>query len=394
MKDFKIYIAIGSALVLIYLIAQLNRPNPVNWATTLSYNDKIPYGTYVFYNRLKDIFPGAKVRYISKSPYDVFTDGNLLAGNYIIIAQNTAFSRIDLQAMLKYISAGNSVFISAFSFDSYISDSLKLETGVEYDKKKPTLNFTNPQLKKATGYKFDNNISAQYFSKFDTARATTISQNQYGQSNYLRFKFGKGNLFLFANPQILTNYSLLKPGGVEYSAKVLSYLPVTENIYWDLYQNHDVFIDQSPMRVFFNNPGLQWAYYLSLASLLLFVVYEIKRRQRIIPVIEPLKNATVEFVSVVGKVYYEQRDNRNIAAKKIMYFAEHLRSTFGLKTGDFNNEFLISFTNKTGVDESLAKELVGLINYLGQQSRVTDHELIVLNQLIEKFYIQSGSYGK
>jgi hypothetical protein len=394
MKDFKIYISVGTALLLIYLVAQFNRPNPVNWSTTLSYNDKIPYGTYVFYNRLKDLFPGAKVKHTTKSPYDVFTDGNLPGGNYIIIAQNATFSKIDFKQMVKYISAGNSVFISAFSFDGYISDSLKLETGVEYDKKNPTLNFTNPLVKKASGYKFENNISAQYFSKFDTVKATSISQNQYGQSNYLRFKFGKGNLFLFANPQILTNYSLLKPGGDEYPAKALSYLPVTENIYWDLYQNHDVFTDQSPMRVFFSNPGLQWAYYLSLASLLLFVLYEIKRRQRIIPVIEPLKNSTVEFVSVVGKVYYEQRDNSNIAAKKIVYFGEHLRNAFGLKTGSYNNEFVVNLTNKTGVDESLAKDLAAHINYLSHQSRITDHELIVLNQLIEKFYIQSGSYGK
>jgi hypothetical protein len=394
MKDFKIYISVGTALLLIYLVAQFNRPNPVNWSTTLSYNDKIPYGTYVFYNRLKDLFPGAKVKHTTKSPYDVFTDGNLPGGNYIIIAQNATFSKIDFKQMVKYISAGNSVFISAFSFDGYISDSLKLETGVEYDKKNPTLNFTNPLIKQAAGYKFENNISAQYFSKFDTVKATSISQNQYGQSNYLRFKFGKGNLFLFANPQILTNYSLLKPGGDEYPAKALSYLPETENIYWDLYQNHDVFTDQSPMRVFFSNPGLQWAYYLSLASLLLFVLYEIKRRQRIIPVIEPLKNSTVEFVSVVGKVYYEQRDNSNIAAKKIVYFGEHLRNAFGLKTGSYNNEFVVNLTNKTGVDESLAKDLVAHINYLSHQSRITDHELIVLNQLIEKFYIQSGSYGK
>jgi hypothetical protein len=394
MKDFKIYISVGTALLLIYLIAQFNRPNPVNWSTTLSYTDKIPYGTYVFYNRLKDIFPGGGVRKISKSPYDVFANGIFPGGNYIIVAQNATFSKIDFKQMVKYISAGNSVFISAFSFDGYISDSLKLETGIEYDKKNPTLNFLNPQLKKPEDYKFDNNISSQYFNKFDTVRATSISQNQYGKSNYLRFKFGKGNLFLFANPQILTNYNLLKPGGGEYPAKVLSYLPASPNIYWDLYQNRDVFTDQSPMRVFFSNPGLQWAYYLSLASLLLFVVYEIKRRQRIIPVIEPLKNSTVEFVSVVGKVYYEQRDNSNIAAKKIVYFGEHLRNVFGLKTGNYNNDFLISFTNKTGIDESLAKDLVSHINYMSHQSHVSDHELIVLNQLIEKFYIQSGSYGK
>jgi hypothetical protein len=394
MKDFKIYIGVGSALLLIYLIAQFNRPNPVNWSTTLTFSDKIPYGTYVLYNRLKDVFPDGNVQRTNRSAYSIFTDSNIQPGNYLMIAQNVTLNKEDLKAMIKYISAGNAVFISAFSFDGYIGDSLKLSTGVEYSKKDLTLNFTASKLKKTGGYKFDNSISTQYFSEFDTTKATVISQNQYGKANYLRYSFGKGSLYLFANPQVLTNYSVLKPDGAEYAANVLSYMPVAQNIYWDQFQNHDIMEDKSPMRVFFNHPGLQWAYYLSLATLFAFVLYEVKRRQRIIPVIEPLKNSTVEFVSVVGRVYYEQRDNRDIAAKKIVYFGEHLRSAFGLKTGTYDNEFLISFTNKTGVDESLARDIVDHINFLIHQSRVSDHELIVLNHLIEKFYIQSGSYGK
>lgn len=394
MKDFKLYLSVGTALLLIYLIAQFNRPNPVNWGTTLSYNDKIPYGTYVLYNRLKDIFPDAEVTRTNKSAYNLFSDTTLQPGTYLMIAQNVELNKNDFTAMVKYISAGNSVFISTLDFGGYINDTLQLNTGIEYDKKDPSLNFTNPKLKRQANYIIGNNISSQYFSGFDTTRATVIGQNQYGHANYISFKFGKGKLYLFANPQVLTNFSLLKPQGAGYAAKALSYLPETGRVYWDQYQNKDIIKDLSPMRVFFANDGLRWAYYLSLAGLLLFIIYEIKRRQRIIPVIEPLKNSTVEFVSVVGKVYYEQRDNRNIAAKKIVYFAEHLRSAFGLKTGSFNQEFTTNFINKTGINEGLANELVNHINYMGQQTRVTDHELIVLNQLIEKFYIQSGSYGK
>jgi hypothetical protein len=394
MKDFKLYICGGTALLLIYLIAQYNRPDPVNWSTTLSYNEKIPYGTFVFYNQLKDIFPQANVIRTNKSAYNIFNDTTLSTGNYLMIAQNVELSKTDLTAMIKYMSAGNSIFISALSFNGYIADSLKLNTGVEFDKKSSDLNFSNSKLKRPTDYAFDNNISAQYFSGFDTTKATVIGQNQKGHANYISFKFGKGKLYLFANPQILTNYSLLKPQGAAYAATVLSYLPVTGNVYWDQYQNKDIMEDKSPMRVFFNHPALQWAYYLSLAGLLIFVVYEVKRRQRIIPVIEPLKNSTVEFVSVVGKVYYEQRDNANIAAKKLVYFNAHLRNVFGLKTASYDNELLAGLVNKAGIEESLAKDLINNMNFLSHQQRISDHELIVLNQLIEKFYIQSGSYGK
>jgi hypothetical protein len=395
MKDFKIYIGIASALLLVYLIAQYNKPNPVNWTNTLYYNDKIPFGTFVLYNQLNDIFPDAEITRTNQSAYSVFSDTTMMPGNYLIIANNLELNKEDYIAMVKYISAGNSVFISAFDWGGTVTDTLKLNLSNEFGKMAIGVNFENSKLRRAENYVFNKHITDQYFKKFDTTRATVIGQNSLGHANFISYTFGKGKLFLFANPQVFTNYSLLKSLSADYAEKALSYLPEeVENVYWDQYQNHDIPTDESPMRVFFQHAALQWAYYLALASMLLFVVYEIKRRQRIIPIVEPLKNSTLEFVTVVGKVYYEQRDNANIAAKKILYFSEHLRTAFNLKSGGYNHEFITQLASKTGIDLVFAGELVRHINYLLPQKHITDHELIVLNQLIEKFYIQSGSHGK
>ena len=114
-----------------------------------------------------------------------------------------------------------------------------------------------------------------------------------------------------------------------------------------------------------------------------------KRRQRIIPVIEPLKNSTVDFVNVVGQVYYEQRDNRNIAEKKILFFLEYLRTRYYLKTTTLDKEFAGRLSHKTGIAFEFAQDLVGNLNYIGSQGPVNDHDLIQLNQLIEQFYTQS-----
>ena len=37
------------------------KPKPIDWSVTLTRKDKIPYGTYVLYNTLKDIFPERKI---------------------------------------------------------------------------------------------------------------------------------------------------------------------------------------------------------------------------------------------------------------------------------------------------------------------------------------------
>lgn len=389
MKDFKIYFSVATVLLIIYMVAQYNKPAAINWDSTLYYNDKIPYGTFIMYRQLPQLFPNSRVTNTNKTLFDQFHNNKFANSNYLIIASSVNLNKYDFKEMVNYIKDGNSVFVSTFGWGGILADTLDLETGSEYLKKSVGLNFTNPQLKQANNYKFDQQISNQFFSRFDTAHAVVLGKNEDGKANFLCFKYGKGALYLCANPHLFTNINLLDNGGADYVDKALSYLPPHRDIYWDEFQNGDILEDESPMRVFFNHPNLQWAYYISLFSLLAFIFYEMKRRQRIIPVIEPLKNATVDFVNVVGQVYYEQRDNRNIAQKKILYFLEHLRTKYYLKTNALDMDFIERLSQKTGVEPSFAREIVNHINYINVQQKVTDNELIFLNQLIQQFYTQS-----
>ena len=389
MRDFKIYISIATIFLVVYLVAQYNKPSPVNWQSTLYYQDKIPFGTYILHNELSHFFPGASITNTNQNLYDLFHKASITGSNYLIISKTVNLSKYDYKELVKYMEAGNSVFIAAFNWQGKLPDTLKLSTGVEFKKKNGGLNFTNSKLNDAKNYQFDKDISNEYFTSFDTSRAVVLGKNADGKSTFLSFKYGKGTLYLCANPLIFTNYTLLSDRGNDYTAKVLSYLPAGKTIYWDEYQNGDIPEDPSPMRVFFSNPNLQWAYYISLIGLVVFVLYEMKRRQRIIPIIEPLKNATVEFANVVGQVYYEQRDNMNIAQKKIIYFYEHLRTVYYLKTTPLDAEFIERLSQKTGIEISFIRELINHIKYVLVQHQVSDHELIRLNQLIEQFYKKS-----
>jgi hypothetical protein len=383
MRSFKVLFAIGLALILLYVVAEYNRPRPLNWQPTLSFEDKIPYGTYVLYNELHQIFPGSKLVGTNEDFYDQFHNNPDSTSNYLIIANSVNLGKFDFKEMSNYISAGNSVFIASESFGT-LGDTLNVQTF-----SKPgnvvRMNFTNPKLKAANNYSFDNAIADNYFNHFDTAKATVLAKNTDGKSTLIKYRFGKGSLYLCANPKIFTNYGLLNTDGAAYTAKALSYMPVKSVVYWDHLQNGDFAEDESPMRVFFKYPALRWAYYTALFGLVIFILYEMKRRQRIIPVIEPLKNTSVDFVKVVGQVYYEQRNNANLAQKKILYFFEYLRTNYYLKTANLDQEFIERLSQKTGIEQAFAEELVVHIHYLKGQ-RVSDAELIKLNQLIEQFY--------
>jgi hypothetical protein len=197
-------------------------------------------------------------------------------------------------------------------------------------------------------------------------------------------------VYFNASPLLFTNYGLLQPKGVNYAAIALSNLKTTDNILWDEYYTQGRSGEESMMRVFLQNPMLKSAFYIALFSLLAFVLYEMKRRQRIIPIIEPLNNTAVDFANVVGQVYYEQRNNHNIAEKKMVYFLEFVRAQYYLKTNQLDDEFTRTLAQKSGLEMPVVQKLIWQFITIKNGQQVSDKELIELNRNIEQFYTQSS----
>ncbi|HEY4326306.1 MAG TPA: DUF4350 domain-containing protein [Mucilaginibacter sp.] len=391
MRSLKIFWIIGGSLLLIYIVARLNRPKTVDWTESFSSKEKTPFGTYVLFDRLKDLFPGAQIKPYRRPVYDVVTDDSVKAASYIIVCGEIELSKTDYDQLIAYIKKGNNVFIAAQDFGKLLGKNLDVSTVYDFrtDHSSTPLNFLSHYLDPKKHFSVDKWAGNYYFSKFDTLKSIVLGENVNHKANFIKYNFGKGSLYLTANPKLFTNYSLLKPQGAAYAATSLSFIKDTRQVIWDEYYTQGGGGAQSPMRVFLSNPALQWAYYVAIFSLLIFVLFEIKRRQRIIPVIEPLSNSTLEFVNVVGQVYYEKRNNANIANKKILYLLEHLRDEYQLKTNKLDEEFIESLIAKLDINKAFAHEFVDYIKYIANQHAVTDRELIELNKMIEKLYIQA-----
>jgi len=391
MKGLKTYLIIGGAVLLLYIIAQFNRPKAIDWSETLSNKEKTPYGTYILYNRAADLFPGAHITPYREPVYNAIVDDSIKNSSYIIICPQIDISKVDYIKLTDYIKKGNDVFISAQDFGELLEKKLdvKTQTILKFNEDPIPINFVNPNLDSVKYYSVDKGSTNIYFSKFDTVKAVVLGQDARHKANFIKYTFGKGSLYLTSNPKMFSNYSLLKPDGAGYAATALSYVKNTRNIIWDEYYTQGDIGEDSPMRVFLSNEYLQWAYYITIFSLLLFILYEIKRRQRIIPVIEPLRNSTLDFVNIVGQLYYEKRNNANIAHKKVLYLLAHLRDEYQLKTNKLDQEFIEKLSSKMGIDANFAYDFVNLLNFISVQDRVSDRELIELNRIIEQFYIQS-----
>ena len=83
-----------------------------------------------------------------------------------------------------------------------------------------------------------------------------------------------------------------------------------------------------------------------------------KRRQRIIPIIEPLRNTTLDFVETVSSVYYSQHDNNSIAKKKIQFWFDHIRQRYYLSTQNTDDKFVEQLQRKSGVSKELIEKIL------------------------------------
>ncbi|SDH31034.1 protein of unknown function [Pedobacter terrae] len=392
MKGYKIYLIIGAILILLYLVAQYNKPTPTNWAPTYAVKDKIPYGTYILYHRIKDILPGAKIRQSKTAIYNTLKDKKFNKAAYLIVAQQAEISKTDFDELVKFMQTGNDVFIASYDLGK-IEKSLKLQALSSMSAEGRTLNFTNPNLKTDANYGFERGIGSQYYNKLDTSKATVLGVNGDGKPNFVRYSYGKGNLYLIAEPGFYTNFNLLDKYGAEYAAKTLSYLHGTQQVIFDEYFSAQKTTTTDMLRVFFKHPELKYAYYLAIFSLIIFVLYDMKRRQRIIPIADPFTNSSLAFVHVVGSVYYHERNNLDIALKKINYFLEYLRTRYYLKTHDIDGNFAQLLMEKTGINEALAKTLTNHFMQTPIMNTLSDTQLIYLNASIEQFYKNTQSNG-
>lgn len=391
MKGLKLYLALSAVIMIVYVVAQYYKPKPTDWTATYLKEDKIPFGLYILYQEIGSLFPEAVVRTARAPVYNTLKDVDYQNSNYLLIAGSLQLDKLDYRELDKYLRKGNDVFIATFDLGKVLQNRLKLKTDLVYgitEAKSTAINFVNPLLKNPKPYRFDKGLGDQYFSSFDSTKVTILGKNAKGQANFIKYAYGKGNLYILPNPQLLTNYNLIKADGADYAAKALSYLNPRPILIWDEQYSRGNTDDASLLRVIFKHDKLRWAYYIALISLLVFVFFEVKRRQRIIPIITPLKNTSVDFVKVVGSVYFEQRNNTDISHKKINYFLEFIRSNYKLKTQELDQEFVNALSQKTGIQIEVIQSLIQLINNVMGAKKVSDQQLIALNKNIEQFHKQ------
>lgn len=393
-RTIKIYIIFLVAMMALIVFVDANRPRPINWTPSFDINSKIPFGLKVFDQEKGHLFKKDSLAQIRVTPYEFFDahyDFDTLVNTYKI--KGTFFSidhyyTIDESStdeILYFVSHGNDAFLSMNSFSQKLEDSLKFQIDNHFFNDRIEVFLSNKKIDEKE-YQMKMGVSGNHFSSFDTLKTTVIGYQKAEDStfvNFVKIPYGQGNFYLHTQPFAFTNYYLLKDRNYQYAEKVLSYLPKGA-VYWYPNKTYNTGVSNSPMRFVLTNEGLKWAWYIFLIGMIIFMIFNARRKQRIIPIIKPLENTTVDFTKTIGNLYFQEGNHDTIMEKKIIFFLEKLRQDYLIDTQKLEDDFIKRVHQKTGKDIALIEKAVMLIKRQRKTFKSTEADLIELNSVLEK----------
>ena len=382
-KTLKLYIILFIVVMAVLAILQFSKTQRTDWRKNCSPDEKTPFGLFIFSQEAEKLL-GDTIRKMDRSPYEYFSNNKKFVPRNILMVNKTPDNE-SAKKILNEVKQGSDFMIISEDFWGYLSDSLDVGD-VE------PINFEEENVLKLSDVKFKNDslILEKFPGRFgflwigkktEILGTTKLKNKTYG-ANFIRLKYGKGNIYVHTEPLFITNYYLLKPGNQKYAEDVFSYLPKRETIW---FTDSNIFRSQNILRFIFANPPLKYAWWTLIAGLLVFIFFNAKRKQRIVPVIEPLRNKSVEFVKSIGNLYLQEGDFHNMMAKKAQYFLLKVRMDLLIDTQKLDDDFAKKLQLKTGKSMEKINEAVELMKKgTDPYANVTREDLIRMNQLLDE----------
>lgn len=383
-RKYYLFLLVG---IILLIILEYFKPQPVNWSRTFSSKHEIPFGTEAIYRMLKSVFPGQHIDRSQTSFYTLEED-HLNDVLIIGIANSITYDPPSLNKLLRNIEGGNDLFLSAYEIESKLLDTLGLkmnEKSLNWQREPKTLRAYDIKTRIDTISKLP---VLRSMSSLKIIRDSLFSKVRLGYMedslNFVRIKVGSGNIFIHTEPLAFSNYYFLKGDTYEYSEAIFKHMP-NRNILWDHYHNANLLHNQTPLKIILQSTPLRYSYYTLIVLMVLYILLAGRREQRPIPILEKPANTSVDFIQTISNLYLNSKNHKAIALHRIHSFKNYLKDHFFVNWKLPQNEIIKKLGKKSGIGEKSVSELLDYISFIENKKQVTQKELIHLNKLIENF---------
>lgn len=315
------------------------------WIPTYSHTDAQPFGCMLFDSVMQASLPNGYT--ISKKTiWQMRHDSVFTKKKSILIATDDFIYNSDIRDIFGLVEDGHTILLAAKRLN-YLTDTLQID--YHYNSDFNISNIAGRNIEKvdlcwtqdSAAYR-GHPLSVSLYNQLipftlegndSIACDTLITLIEYNDNKEqveehpvaLSFKRGKGELILVSAPLLFTNYMTISGQGSLMQARLMDRLKAHPVIRMESYVRSMAQTESSQFNVFLQQPPLRWALYLTFITILLFCIFTARRRQRVIPVIQKPQNMNLEFVRLIGSLYWQQHDNAGLLAKKLAYATEEIR---------------------------------------------------------------------
>jgi len=392
-----LYIGIVVIIAGLLIYDDATSPTPIDWTPTYATNAKTPLGLYVFNEELSDLVKTDTIEKFRVTPYEFFdekydydNEKYTIKGTFLSINETDEIDNQSAIELLSFADYGNTVMLSMKSFPQKIIDTLGLSPDSRFITDSVQFSLQKSPSKK---YWYNEGIGVTFFDSLTPKKVKSSGikilgyQTDHGKKlpNFIEIPFGNGRILLHTQPTVFSNYYLLRGNNYKYAQDVVSLIP-RGTIYWQD-GNATSNLSDSPLSYIMKQPALKAAYYLGLLGLLVFIFFNAKRKQRIIPEIIPLRNTTIDFAKTIGNLYFMEGDHHTIIEKKIIYFLEQVRTEYLIDTYSLDDAFAEKLHLKTGKPIEEIQTAINLIKKHRHNFASTKSDVAAVNNAIENLKI-------
>lgn len=378
-----------------------------------------PSGTYLLYNLLKQYEKTVSIKTIQTTdtisledilPLD---DYNSSPNLYVSISEAFYLTKTDRNHLLDFVSEGNYAIISTHDFSYKMTQELfgydDVTASYYYDTA-IQINYLHPQFKNKNDLNivnedinFHGKPKYKDFLFFNDWRLDEDIISISGNKEYLNcvmLKYGDGFFILHTQPGNFSNVNIARKDGKTNAENIFSHFP-KNNIYW--HQNFGKYSEyrgiprpkenkqpkknsrSSPLQFILEQPALLAAFILLIVGTVLYMLVFSKRQQKIIPPIESNENSSLEFMDIVSKLFFQQKQHNKLVNHMVQIFISFLRERYYINLAQKDPNVITRISEKSGIDEYRIRDIINTLKS-AKTKRFTEQELIDLHVQLEYFY--------
>lgn len=384
----------------ILFAVEYSLPKKFIWNPTFGHNDRQPFGCALFDELVEDAW-AEEYRLSEETFYQLAEQDTTEHRAYLAIAQYLELGEPDVEAILKLAERGNKVMLASSSFGRLLEDTLGVRSSYSYFNLKglkkyavsvggrDTLCWVGDTARYAPRlFTLYPQLCKGHFEKYDSL-ATVLARKVTAVEDSVNLlpgcvpvvalsrQVGQGEVILISTPLLLTNYGITDRGNAAIVLRLLSQMSQLPLYRTEAYTTGTQ-KQESPLRYFLSQPALRWGLYVTILTLVLFMFFTARRRQRAIPVVCPPQNRTMEFTELIGTLYYQQKNQADLVRKKFTYFTEALRRIAQIDVEEEADDDALCrrIAARTGIEGEKIRRLFGHLRpVLGAKCEVSEEQM-------------------